>query len=235
MGFKEELQSAVDEVVKSSLDVIDGRAMPDEKNIPLGSGATRVPVAILYADLAASTAMVKNLKPEVAAVVIRAFLKCAARCITYRGGAIKSFDGDRVMGVFYGGSKELDAARCALDIAFAVSNIVRPALRKRWQTIEQYYKLDHAAGVDTSNVLVVRGGPRGDNDLVWVGSAPNVAARLSEVRHATYKSFITNAVFGALGKDLKKDNKGNPVWYKHSDRRFPSLGDFCASSYFTSF
>ncbi|MGB6659152.1 MAG: hypothetical protein WBE90_08670, partial [Xanthobacteraceae bacterium] len=51
---------------------------------------------------------------------------------------------------------------------------------------EGKYGLAHCTGIDTSEVLVVRAGIRNNNDLIWVGSAPNVTAKLSALREAPY-------------------------------------------------
>jgi class 3 adenylate cyclase len=52
-------------------------------------------------------------------------------------------------------------------------------------------------GIDTSKVMVVRSGIRNNNDLVWVGRAPNVAAKLSGIREG-YAAYITKAVFDVM-------------------------------------
>lgn len=45
--------------------------------------------------------------------------------------------------------------------------------------------------------MVVRSGIRNNNDLVWVGRAPNVAAKLSGIRDG-YATYITKNVFDVL-------------------------------------
>ena len=61
----------------------------------------------------------------------------------------------------------------------------------------------NTAGVDMGQVLVVRAGVRGSNDLISIGAAPNVAARLSDCREAPYRSFITAAVFDKMAEELE--------------------------------
>lgn len=70
--------------------------------------------------------MAKELDQRVAAKIIKAFLATSARIIRSCGGKIVSFDGDRIMGMFCGDSKNSNAAKCALQINYAVLKIIRP-------------------------------------------------------------------------------------------------------------
>jgi class 3 adenylate cyclase len=69
---------------------------------------------VLYADLDGSTDMVDTKKWEFSAEIYKTFLKCASDIIKDEGGVITAYDGDRVMAVFTGSSKNTSAARCAL-------------------------------------------------------------------------------------------------------------------------
>jgi|SRR6266481_8097193 len=77
---------------------------------------------------------------------------CAARIIKNAGGTITAYDGDRIMGIFIGESKNTTAAKTALQINWAVSNIVNPDLKKQYG--ESAYQLKHAIGIDTSPIFV---------------------------------------------------------------------------------
>src|SRR5581483_7608309 len=74
------------------------------------------------------------------------------------------------------------------------------------------YKLAHCVGIDTSEVLVIRSGIRNNNDLVWVGRAPNVAAKLSNIRNSPYHSYITKAVFSVLNDEAKYGANKELMW-----------------------
>jgi adenylate cyclase len=141
-------------------------------------------------------------------------LATSARIIRSCGGKIVSFDGDRIMGVFYGDTKNSNAAKSALQIKYAVHHIVRPRFEKQYDSIKKAsFTIDHGVGVDTGTVLAVRGGARGSNDLIWIGRAPNLAAKLSDLREPPYQSFITASVFNMLNDESKyggADNK--PMW-----------------------
>jgi class 3 adenylate cyclase len=157
--------------------------------------------------MADSTGLAQNYEAEAVAKVIRCYLNAATRLIRARGGAIRSFDGDRVMGIFIGDSKNSDAAKAALNISWAVSQIIKPKLQAKWPNLK--WTMAHGIGIDTGEAMLVRGGVHGDNDIISVGSAPNVAAKLSEVRgwnsiHASYVVYsrLNEASKFASDKDM---------------------------------
>jgi len=156
-----------------------------------------------------------NYDKRIAAKVFKSFLSCSTRLIKEHGGKIRSFDGDRVMGVFIGQTKNTAAAKCALKINYAFLKVIKPKLENKYPALKTgSYKLAHCVGIDTSEVLIIRGGVRNDNDLVWVGRAPNVAAKLSSIRTSPYHSYITDAVFNVMMEDLKHGADKKPYWEK---------------------
>ena len=60
------------------------------------------------------------------------FLSCAARIIRDQGGTITGYDGDRIMAVFIGESKNSTAARTTLMINYAVLKIINPAIQNQY-------------------------------------------------------------------------------------------------------
>lgn len=67
---------------------------------------------------------------------------------------------------------------------------------------------------------MVRTGIRNNNDLVWVGHAPNVAAKLSAIRETGFSSYISEKVFdtmadsGKFGGDPKRLMWERRTWAK---------------------
>src|SRR5207245_1618227 len=114
-----------------------------------------------------------------------------------------AYDGDRIMGIFIGGSKNTSAATCGLKINGAVREILTPALKKQYPLSD--FILKHVVGIDTSNLWVTRTGVRGANDLVWVGPAANYAAKLTEL-DASYPTRITHRVYDKLSDTAKLSN-----------------------------
>ena len=113
----------------------------------------------------------------------------SCRIIRSDGGEITAFDGDRVMAVYLGDSKNSNAAKSALKINWAVKNVINPAIKKQYP--DTSFEVAQAIGIDTSELFVARTGIRGSNDLVWVGRAANYAAKLCSLRDEGYSTFIT--------------------------------------------
>jgi adenylate cyclase len=199
MGLADDISAAVTSVVGSNWDIRKGTVVPTTDDVKLGNGAVEVDAVYLYADLADSTGLARDFTRTTAAKVIRAYLDATCRVIKARGGQIRSFDGDRVMAVFMGNSKNSDAAKCGLQIHHVVEKIVRPKVEANLSSITtKGFQIKHCVGIDSGTALIVRGGVRGHNDLVSIGRAPNVAAKLSDVRNGLYRTYITEPVFKKL-------------------------------------
>ena len=61
----------------------------------------------------------------------------------------------------------------------------------------------------------MRAGIRNNNDLIWVGRAPNIAAKLSGIRELGFSSYITADVFTRLNDSAKFFN-GAAMWESRS-------------------
>ncbi|MCC8452880.1 adenylate/guanylate cyclase domain-containing protein [Streptomyces rochei] len=212
VGLAEDVEKAVTNVVCSNWNTRKGLGVPETEDVSLSNGAVEVDAVYLYADLANSTSLAQDFTPTTAAKVIRAYLDATCRIIRARGGKIRSFDGDRVMAVFMGPTKNTDAARCALQINHAVKKIVRPKAEANLSSLKtQGFEIKHCVGIDSGKALIVRGGVRGSNDLVSIGRAPNVAAKLSDVRNGNYHTYITKDVYEGMLESMRTYN-GRPVW-----------------------
>jgi len=179
MSLLDDLATAVKEIFAGSWSSRKGTVVPESDDLGLGNDAISLDGTVLYADLSESTALVDEYKPWFAAEVYKTYLHCAAKIISSQDGAITAYDGDRIMAVYIGGSKNTNAARSALKINYAVDKIINPALVAQYPTTT--FRVKHAVGVDTSSLFVARTGIRGANDLVWVGRAANHAAKMSSI------------------------------------------------------
>jgi class 3 adenylate cyclase len=205
MTIRDDLNAYVKQSFDQQWTTRVGQKVPEPGDIKLNNDAVQLTATILYADLADSTKLVKAEKPSFASEVYESYVYCAARLIRNRGGSVTAYDGDRVMGVFIGDSKNSNAARCALEINYAVSKIINPALKSQYPN--SAYKVEQKVGIDTSDVWVVNTGIRGNNDHVWVGPAANNAAKLAGLKLG-YASYITQAVYSRLMETSKF--AGNP-------------------------
>ncbi len=222
--MEDQLKAEISSILQRSWDMRDGNVTPDTNSVSLTNGAVRVEGTVLYADLSQSSQLAADFQQRVAAKIIRAFLYSMSRLITESNGTITSFDGDRVMALFLGDYRNTNAAKCALKMNHAVSNIIEPMVKQYFASVnEAGFSVSHCAGVDASTILVVRAGQRGSNDLVWVGRAPNLAAKLSEVRTPPYRSYITDTVFSRLNEEAKYG--GNAKQLMWEDATFQFAGD----------
>lgn len=207
--LREQVDEAVREVSKSwntttwpqpSTDVPDPDAMGY-------SDAKVVQATYLYSDLLDSSGLLRaaGSHQEVASVM-SAFLKVAVRIIRAHSGHIRSFDGDRVMGVFNGPRRQTRAVHAALKIKYATSKLLDPKVQRTFASLrEAGWSLKAMTGIATGQALLVRAGIRNNSDLLSVGTAANLAAKLSDIRDAkaghliaigagTYKGLETSAI-----------------------------------------
>lgn len=211
-----DLTAETNEILRTKWDVRDGTVIPESDTVALKNGAVKVNATFLYADLAASSKLAQICPWETTAKIIRAYLHIAIRLIRAYGGEIRSFDGDRVMGVFMGETKNTYAIRCAREIFWMIENYLAPHATKEFQSIKNNeIVIRQCVGVDTGTAIAVRAGIRNNNDLVWIGRAPSLAAKLSDVREYPYCVLISDDCFKKLG-DSEKKNGENSIWESRS-------------------
>jgi class 3 adenylate cyclase len=215
MAFVDDLRSDVRKILKDRWTIRDGTVVPEPEKVGLGNEGVRLDATVLYADLADSTKMVDSTTAEFAAEVYKTYLKTICKIITNNGGTITAFDGDRVMAVFIGNTKNTIASKTALQINWAVKNIINTEIKDQYP--KSNLPIRHVTGIDTSNLLVARTGIRGSNDLVWVGRAANYAAKLCSLGDGGYPTYITEEAYDKLNDDSKLG--GSPrvnMWEKRT-------------------
>jgi class 3 adenylate cyclase len=117
LGLEEDLKAYAKKTHNTAWSITEGRTVPDVDDLTLANTAKTFEGTVLYADLAESTGLVKGYKNWFAAEVYKNYLYCASRVIIARGGTVTAFDGDRVMAVFVGDSKNSEATKCALQLS----------------------------------------------------------------------------------------------------------------------
>jgi uridylate cyclase len=207
MALAQDLLAAVDEILKSRWTTRVGNVVPESEDLALSNDGVNLDATVLYADLAESTRLVDNYNSDFAAEIYKSYLRCAAKIVTAENGVITAYDGDRLMAVFLGDFKNTKAARSALKINYAVTQIINPLVRAQYRTD---FEVKQVVGIDSSQLLAARTGIRGSNDLVWVGRAANYAAKLSALGES-FPTWITGSVYSRLHPSLKVSN-GRPMW-----------------------
>src|SRR4051794_35685165 len=116
MTLKDDLESKVIEVFSEKWEERDGSVVPADEDLKLSNDAVKLDATILYADMSGSTKLVDGYDNQFAAEVYKAYLHCAAKIVTSEGGTITAYDGDRIMAVYLGNTKNTSAVRTALKI-----------------------------------------------------------------------------------------------------------------------
>jgi len=230
MGLKDDLAAQVKSIFSSQWKVEDTTDVPDPEDLNLNANhAKNLDMAtVLYADLDGSTKMVDNYKWAFSAEVYETYLRCAAEVIRNESGVITAYDGDRIMAVFTGDSKNTNAVRCALKINYAVCEIIRPALQAQYPSTD--FTLKHVVGIDSSQLRTARIGVRGDNDLVWIGRAANYAAKLTTLSEKS--TWITKPVYDCMHENVKV-SKGVNMWEARSWTSMKNLPVYCSTYWWT--
>lgn len=207
MSLKSELEQEVGDTFRKQWAQRDGTVVPDEDSVKLGNDGVNLEAVVLYADMADSTQLVKNQTKTFAAEIYKTFLHCAGKIIRNESGTITAYDGDRIMAVFIDGPKHTNAVKAAMKMKYAVEEIIGPKQRAVYTSTD--YVLQHVVGIDRSALFVANAGVRGAKDLVWVGNAANIAAKLSVLPHGY--TYITKIVHDSMLDEVKLNN-GNSIW-----------------------
>ena len=213
MGLKNDLEAEVKATFAAQWETQTAQTVPAPEDLRLNANHAKdlETATVLYADLDGSTNMVDKYKWCFSAEIYKTYLRCSAEIIRNEGGSVTAYDGDRVMAVFTGDSKNTTAVRTALKINYAVEAIIRPAIASRYKDTD--FLLKHVIGVDTSQMRAARIGVRGGNDLVWIGRAANYAAKLCAL--ADKPIWITKAIYSNMA-DAVKLSSGVDMWTLHT-------------------
>lgn len=209
MALEEDLTTWVTDTFRFQWDEETTTLVPKPEDLRLNANHAKdlEEAVVLYADLDGSTDMVDKYRWWFSAEIYKTFLKCSADIIKQEGGVVTAYDGDRVMAVYTGDSKNSSAALTALKINYCVTQIIQPAIDHQYPNTD--FKLSHVVGIDSSQLRAARIGVRGDNDIVWIGRAANYAAKLTSLSGKPTR--ITEAVYKRLRKDLKETD-GTSMW-----------------------
>lgn len=216
MPLSDDISRRISDILNNDWNISEGIRVPSDNDISMTGKSVRLQGTVLYADLKESSKLVDEVSQRMAAKIYQSFLNSVARLITENNGTVTAYDGDRIMGIFLGNSKDSNAAICALKVNYVVTELLRPTLRRHFESIKKLgFDIDHCTGIDNSSFLAVKAGQRNANDIVWIGKAPNLAAKLSGTRRAGYSTFITKEVFEKLSDEAKYGgNDKRPMWEK---------------------
>ncbi len=205
MALKEDIENKVNSYFNEPYKVEETTIIPDTdySKLTFGNKGLTAELAFLFVDIRKSSEMHSTYGFANAARIYQSFHDICVRIITYFNGNIRSFDGDRVMGIFAGGSKCTNAVKSAMKIRWAVDKLLSPHIKK---------PIKIGCGIDFGKTLIIKVGKgRDDNnkDLVWVGQASNYAAHLSDIGNNSI--VISERVYNRIGASVKWKNEEEKV------------------------
>jgi len=221
VGLESDLANEATNILRLHWSFRNGSSVPETEEVSIGNEGVKLDAAVLSADLSDSIAWAQKGPPEFAAELYKLFLRSANRVVTGNHGRIVAFDSGRFMAIFGGPAKSSHAMKSALQIHYVSEKILTPRLVERYPAYG--FPISYGIGIDVSPVLAVRSGVRGSNDLLWVGRAPDLAARLSTLRSGTPAAWVTADVFenAHLSSKVSAGGTGFPMWERID---LPALG-----------
>jgi class 3 adenylate cyclase len=235
VALADDLEKEVKKIFQTNWTEEKTEDVPDPEDLLLNSNhAKKIEEAtVLYADLDGSTNMVDTLAWQKAAEIYKCYLRCASEIIRSEGGAITAYDGDRVMAVYTGNSKNTTAVRTAMKINRAVMQIIRPAYAAQYS--QSTFTIKHVVGIDKSTLRAARIGVRGDNDIVWVGAAANHAAKLTVLSERPI--WITESVYNNMHASVTyvdEKTKDKNMWSQYTWTEFDNSTIYGSNYYWGS-
>ncbi len=188
--------------------------------VPTGSevraAEERKVVAVLFADLVASTELAIRLDPEDLRRVLSSYFDAMADVITTHGGVVEKFIGDAVVGVFGAPVTHGDDPERAVHAARRMHEALADVNRSLDNGLDQELAL--RVGVHTGEVIA---SPGDAAEALVTGDATSIAARLQGIAPSggvvvsarTYRDTVRSFTFDALGTfDLKGVPDPTPAW-----------------------
>src|SRR4051812_25188039 len=111
MSLLSDLQTEVKTTLAKQWEQRNGQGVPEPAELKLGNDAVILDATVLYADIDGSTSLVDAYPATYSAEIYKSYMVCTARIIKDAGGVITAYDGDRIMAVFIGDSKNTTAAK----------------------------------------------------------------------------------------------------------------------------
>ena len=205
MGLLEDLKNKINSYAIEPYTIEDTTIVPDTDNpkLTFGNKGLTCEYTFLFVDIRKSSKLHDLYGFQKAAKIYQSFHEINVRVIQSNGGEVRAFDGDRTMAVFVGNGKNTSAAKTALQIKWAIGNILNPSLGTN---------IVCGSGIDTGKILVTKVGKGRDkntNDLVWIGQADNYASHLAN--EANSSTIISTNTYNLLHESSKL-SEGVNMW-----------------------
>ncbi len=232
MATNKETLEQIESYLNESYTRSETDLVPKKSDLTFGNTTKKIKHAkVFYIDMRKSRKILTDSTDFWSIKIHKAFLRAVIHCVEMRGGHIRSFNGDGILGFFiedvdcYSASR---AVKAALDIKGFVNKINEILIEN------DKNKIDFGIGIAQGEINVAKSGKEGDDqtkqDLVWIGLALYVAVELSELGELPENIWISSTVRSSIGKEdklnvLKDDKTGKSIWVKHT-KKLRSVGDY---------
>lgn len=174
MALKDDLTNKILSYKRGKYEIQETKTIPsaEDTRLTYGNNGLTGDYTFLFADIRKSSQLIATYGPELTAKILQSYHDICVRVIISKGGEIRSFDGDRVMGVFVGNLKCSNAVEAAMKIQSGVKKILNPTLGAN---------IKCGIGIDYGQALITKvgkGANVNNNDVVWIGKATNYASHL---------------------------------------------------------
>lgn len=174
MALKDDLTNKILSYKRGKYEIQDTKTIPsaEDARLTYGNNGLKGEYAFLFADIRKSSQLITTYGLELTAKILQSYHDICVRVIISMGGEIRSFDGDRVMGVFAGDLKCSSAVEAAMKIQYGIKEILNPTLGTN---------IICGIGIDYGEALITKvgkGANVNNNDVVWIGKATNYASHL---------------------------------------------------------
>jgi len=218
---KKHIENKVDSVLSEKFTQYDIEDVPDIENNPnsrLTHGNTGLAgeFSFLYVDMRGSSTYTDAHRLQTITKIYKAFHHCMVECVKEFEGNVRSFDGDRILAVFGGEEKVNNAIECAMKMTGCRYDILQPKIENALGN--DSFSL--GIGISTGNVMVVKAGvgyDKNTRDLIWIGNAPNLGAKLSDKADSPFSIYICKETFGRIQDRNRYTNKNGTkvdMWTK---------------------
>lgn len=207
MALLDNLKNKVNTYFTERYEVQETTIVPstDYSKLTFGNNGLAADLTFLFVDIRKSSQLHDTYGIVNAAKIYQSFHDINVRIINSRDGQVRAFDGDRIMGVFSGSRKNTNAVEAALNIRWAIQNILNPKL-------PIINPLNIGIGIDTGKTLITKVGKGRDssnNDLVWVGKACNYASHMCN--ESVNEIYISPKAYSDLESHVKISQNRN-IW-----------------------
>lgn len=214
-------QEALDQIwqhLNESYTRSETSSIPKKNDLTFANTVKKIKHAkVFYIDMRKSRKILTDATDFWSVKIHKAFLQAVIHCVEKRGGHIRSFNGDGILGFFIDDMNDYPASRAvrtAMDIKGFVKKI------NEILVANDKNEIDFGIGIAQGEINAAKSGKAGDDqtkqDLVWIGLALYVAVELSELGESPKNIWISDNIFNSVIKEkdplsvLKND--GEWIW-----------------------